>query len=568
MVNSNLEQNIAPEKPCLVDTGRGFSVSYKNRFLYSKYAPEKNIISYISSLQILPGTLFVISSPVLWYGLKELLEKLPENCYIIALEKDEELYNFSVSNNPIASQEFYKNKVKFLAPSECDLIVNILLKKDIPEKLEIPEIYLFRRVIYIEFSGGSSLFKDEYNNLASLAQGAVSSFWKNRITLTKLGRLYSRNIFKNLALLPESVKFTSLKNSISDPIFVFGAGESTVEVLKAISPALLKQSFIICVDAVLPILKAFHIVPDAVAAVEGQLAIEKAYIGNTKVNSIFFADLASRKSVLNHCNKSICYFLSDYADTKFLTKLTSMKFSPEKIPAMGSVGLTATYIAEKLRRDASVPIFIAGLDFSFSEGKTHGQNAPAHLARLIKNTRFNGIENFHAAYKEGSIKTSELKERKYFTDIALSNYAKHFKAAFENTPSLFNMSSFGLNLGIPFVTALQTSDFLNNNTGNKKLDLPLDSIRNTEEIIDFLSTEEKALNRIKELLINGKDVECCGIKIEDELNELISKREYLFLHFPDGYKCSVSDLSFLKRIRSELDFFLKDIKKSIAELMQ
>ena len=90
-----------------------------------------------------------------------------------------------------------------------------------------------------------------------------------------------------------------------------------------------------------------------------------------------------------------------------------------------------------------------------------------------------------------------------------------------------------------------------------------EDIKIREEVRDYLEAEEKALNRIKELLMYGKDVASCSCSLEEELQELISPREYLFLHFPDGYKCDTKDLSFLKRVRSQIDFFLKDIKNEL-----
>jgi hypothetical protein len=43
----------------------------------------------------------------------------------------------------------------------------------------------------------------------------------------------------------------------------------------------------------------------------------------------------------------------------------------------------------------------------------------------------------------------------------------------------------------------------------------------------------------------------------EKIESLAKKREYLFLHFADGERFK-SDLSFLKRVRIEIDFFLKD----------
>ena len=90
-----MESQIQNEKPRLVSTGQGFSflntVEYKGRLLYSKYNPTRAVESVIEKTDILPGTLVVLYSPLLWYGLKKLISKISEGCKIIAIEADSAL---------------------------------------------------------------------------------------------------------------------------------------------------------------------------------------------------------------------------------------------------------------------------------------------------------------------------------------------------------------------------------------------------------------------------------------------------------------------------------------------
>ena len=94
-------------KPCLVETRQGFSVLYNEKPLYSKYAPKDSILKIVNNLEILPNTLILCFSPVLGYGLEELLAKLPENSFILALEKDKALYDFSLTE----SESLVKNAI-------------------------------------------------------------------------------------------------------------------------------------------------------------------------------------------------------------------------------------------------------------------------------------------------------------------------------------------------------------------------------------------------------------------------------------------------------------------------
>ena len=94
------------EKPCLVEAKQGFSVSYKNKLLYSKYNPQITVEKSLENLQITEGTLILVNSPVLGYGIEILIKKLPKNSVIIAIEKDKNLFEFSKT---VDKSFFYKN---------------------------------------------------------------------------------------------------------------------------------------------------------------------------------------------------------------------------------------------------------------------------------------------------------------------------------------------------------------------------------------------------------------------------------------------------------------------------
>ena len=183
------------EKPSLVSAGQGFSflktVSYKGRFLYSKYNPRKAVEAQIDSLEFLKGTLILVFSPVLWYGLDRLMEKLPEDCVVFAFEQDQELYKLALEqlcNFP------WKNKNVFL----FNLNDTKKIENSIKNLLSSGKI---KRSLRIDFSAGVQFYKDIYDYNAKAVQDIIGTFWKNRITLSRMGRLFSKNLFKNISLL-------------------------------------------------------------------------------------------------------------------------------------------------------------------------------------------------------------------------------------------------------------------------------------------------------------------------------------------------------------------------------
>ena len=206
------------------------------------------------------------------------------------------------------------------------------------------------------------------------------------------------------------------------------------------------------------------------------------------------------------------------------------------------------------------PVFVTGLDFSFTEGFTHARGTPAHTARLFKNTRFVPVQNYDAAYSTGARKVMG-KSSPVVTDITLKNYADLFTQFFALTKNLFDAGKSGLSLGIPLVSE---RDFIECAMASGKKLPTRNFIKNSEDKTqatqNFIQEHRENLLRIKELLSKGQAASPApSPDLQTEIKNRLEKCSYLYLHFPDGYVCKSDDLSFLKRVRSELDFFIKDL---------
>ena len=125
MNNSNINE------PCLVETRQGFSVLYQNKPLYSKYAPKDSIKKIIDSLNILPNTLILCFSPLLAYGLEELFEKLPENCFVLALEKNKIPNVYGIESTSVINKE---NLIFFTTASILFLLLFLVY---LPQNLQL-----------------------------------------------------------------------------------------------------------------------------------------------------------------------------------------------------------------------------------------------------------------------------------------------------------------------------------------------------------------------------------------------------------------------------------------------
>ncbi len=83
-------------EPVLIDTGRGFTVKYKKKYLYSSVDPLRTIEKRIHGLEIREQTLYYVPSLGLGYGLEDLLSRLPASCHILCVESDQPLMGLAV----------------------------------------------------------------------------------------------------------------------------------------------------------------------------------------------------------------------------------------------------------------------------------------------------------------------------------------------------------------------------------------------------------------------------------------------------------------------------------------
>ncbi|MCR4733741.1 MAG: DUF115 domain-containing protein [Treponema sp.] len=565
-------QNI---KPCLVNTPQGFSVSYKERLLYSKYAPEKSILRTIEGLNILPGTFILAASPLLFYGLNELLQKLPENSFIAACEFEEELYNFSseVYNNqrePFPTDNLKKDsRFSFLTKAEIENLPYTICENGTAflDGKKLPPPGTFKRLLRIDFSAGTQFHNALYQDLEQTLRNSITTFWTNRLTLTKFGRKYSQNLFMNLKILPETCPIQAFLKSVEKEIILFGAGESSEEGIKLVKESY-KSFYIICADtALIPLLKN-NIIPDAVFLEEAQNVISKAFIHplrhNKKIH--YFAGITSIPQLSKMIEPDqISYFTSLYTKAAFLDDLEEKKLLPLINKPFGSVGLTALWYASQFRKDDSIPIYIYGLDFSYTSGKTHTRGAIAHTQRLCTMNRLNPAENYTAAYIN-AYKVSGKNGKEVFTTKVLQNYSLIMNYLFQKEKNIFDSAKTGLESCFPGKSpnfcnkkvnneerasnCQKTEKNINKTFGNRQTFSP----ELQEKINSYFEKEGSELKLLRDILT--AKVKLSPQEAAEQIKKIAAPREYLYLHFPDGQQFSM-ELSFLKRVRTSIDFFLK-----------
>ena len=158
--------------------------------------------------------------------------------------------------------------------------------------------------------------------------------------------------------------------------------------------------------------------------------------------------------------------------------------------------------------------------------------------------------------------------RTVHSDPALSGYAALCAAEFssdaakdcseqDELPRLYSLATQGLADGLTPITPVEAEYLI----ATCPVSQPRTGYLRTEAFEDtgiklFLEGERDRLVRLKGILTG----ECESVRTE-ELDELVAELDYLWLHFPDGYRGATADTAFLKRVRIELEYFLKTIEK-------
>jgi len=566
-----------PEKP------KGQPFIKNGKTLLSAVDPIRRAERAADAVEIGGKTLYFCPSPLYGYGLDRFLSRLEElnsDSAVLCIEADTELFALSLENLP---SSITQNKRLRLT----NICGNAELASLVREKWGSAA---FRRIETLRLTGGYQLFPELYDSLIGTLQREIATDWSNALTLTKLGRLYIRNFFRNLSFLARETTLhkargTTLQKpccrSIADisfgeaPVLVLGAGPSLDDVLDVISDEQgaggreqLTGKFscsenrafkIVCVDTCLRALKDRGIVPDIVVILESQHWNLRDFSGCKGWNVPAAVDLSALPASARVLDGNRYFFFTPWTPLRVFKRLKEAELLPAMIPPLGSVGLTAADISRRLTKGK---IICAGLDFSFTQEKYHARGTPGHRSRLNTQTRFRGIGNT-AAYGTGVFSVVSKSGVSVYSNPVMKNYRDLFEQEFGGDPRLFDIEGIGLSLGIKTLAmeeALEELGIKNRYEliSRRRRGSEIEEEKNKENLnitLDIsLKNEKKHLIELRDMLTGEIAAD------KQRLEFLIDDLDYLWAHFPDctgGRRPDIEDITFLKRVRMEIEPMLR-----------
>jgi hypothetical protein len=539
-------ENHDTEYPCIKPAKHGFYVFYRGKTLLSRIDPVKQAERAVKAVLPLAGrTLYMLPSPLLGYGIPLIIENLPPDSALLCIEADAALAEISLE---------YVNALKTSCPNGMRVIQT---KNPSAAAAFVRKVWgqrRFRRVETLRLTGGWHLNAEVYEAETAMLRRVIATEWSNAMTLSKLGRLYMRNAIRNLSLLaacPGAEKLYFGRR----PMFVLGAGPSLDDFLDNVERNPPPESCaIICADTALRPLKERNIKPDLVVALEAQHWNLRDFNGMGDWRVPVAMDMSALPAVNGVLGRETYLFWTRWTELSIFERLSALKILPVELPPLGSVGLSALSLALML---GTGTIFTAGIDFSFTIDKYHCRGSPSHGEALIRHTRFGGLYPSAPAFRAQSI-MGALKNGALKSDPAMKNYRDMFEAEFAGSGRVFAIAGCGLPLGVETLSYEAALSAMRKAAYASVEPLPAAGVvarpPDTALIRSFIESE---LEMLRELL--------CILKGETEagrLDFLLDAVSYLWAHFPDcagagGARPPSSDIGFLKRVRVEIEPFIK-----------
>jgi len=543
--------------------------SRKGKTLLSGVDPVGKAERVAEAVPVMDRTLYLCPSPLYGYGLERLLARLDgfSHSAVLCIEADPEL--FALSRENFGPELNNNQKLRLTNNCEAETLCALLRQEWGPR--------FFRRVEMIRLNGGWQLYPALYDMLADSLRREIALDWGNAITLTRLGRRYIRNALRNLSLIPRCHSLRQLSFG-GAPALVLGAGPSLDETLDNLQTRFGRTLFapeerpfrIICVDTCLPALKERGIKPDLVVILESQHWNLEDFIGLSGWNVPAALDLSALPHSADVLAGGLFLFFTPWTNLNIFERLRTVGLLPASLPPLGSVGLSAAMIARRLTGGT---IITAGLDFSFTLDSYHARSTPGHKGKLRRHNRFISLLNAGTAFC-GAVSPAVSKAGgQVFSNPSLRNYRDLFErefaavsgAAANSDSRFFDLAGSGLPLGIKTLSPEAAFDILSASNpvadGSPVMPQCADNPSLAETLRTFIRDEQNRLTLLRNMLTGE------SVMDYEALAVLIDECDYLWAHFPDYAAAerrpdkaeleSGAALSFLKRLRVEIDPFLK-----------
>ncbi len=538
--------------PRLESRPGGINIFYKGKYLYHEQSPEEHARSRASSVTLPEKSIILVPSPLVGYGIKELLQRLPSSSHLVCVEKDQVLMDIALKS--FIPQIQQNPRVSFVRTDSIPALIEYL-----DEKIDWKR---FRKILLVPLNRGYILYRSFYDEVQKQLLMYLERVLRNRLTTIRLSKRWMSNFFRNLIFLPNSSPLTEL--SIRKPPLVLGAGESLEDRFEWIKKV--RQTVcLISVDTALPFLGAIGIQPDLVVSVDAQAINLQDFLALPFEGIPLVADLTVFPGILRIWKGPLYLFLSRFESLRWFENPQTASVLPPMLPPLGSVGNIALYIASA-RSLPTLPIFCLGMDFYYSPGKPHARGTYTHNLYVSHHHRLNPsiiLEN-NLNRQKGTDFLSNGKMVK--TDPVLRSFIEVARTICQKEKRVYNLSTRGFDFG-----ATPIEDFSRLSAILKDLpSIPLSppppshswSTRSVLEFTEGLSETLKDIEDRIEKLISSE-----SRNLEKDTYHRLEALDFLFLDLPEPFSPDTFDIPTAVQLRANIKRYkdlLSQVKKSFS----
>jgi hypothetical protein len=358
-----------------------------------------------------------------------------------------------------------------------------------------------RRLGILGLRAEEAAFPGWYGALRAAAERFAAKETINENTLRRFGRLWVRNLARNLPLIGELPGTSRLESRFRGlPALVLAAGPSLDDVLPLL-PALRERLLLICVDTALRSVLRAGVEPDFLVVVDPQYWNWRHLEGLSSPSSILVSESAAFPAVFRFGCRATFLCSSLFPLGKAIELAAGEK---GKLGAGGSVATTAWDLARVL---GASPIYMAGLDLAFPRGETHARASLFEQRALSGGLRLAPAETNQAAalFSGGASWAPGNDGEPVRTDKRMSLYAWWFESrlAAPEAPRTYGLSAHGL--AIPGLSLERLAELLRLPPRRYELDGILSAIAAIKEDKAAAQGAEAGFTALMRELSSAKD---------------------------------------------------------------
>lgn len=483
------------------------SGKYRDHYIHSRHNPVRE------ATQLIDREIKDNISCALFYGfglgyhIEAFIKKYPGIPFLI-IEPDSSVFLKALEARNL-SPLFCNKNILYYIDSDPDKLLLFI------EQLPLSNIQIIKlRSVY-------GFNRDYYQRVDGIVSSYLSKKEVNVNTLKRFGKLWIRNLVRNIGHLVEKPGINMLDNRLKDvPCLVLASGPSLDLVLPFL-PELRKRMVIISVDTSLRICLAHCVEPDFVIIVDPQYWNTRHLDWVNTEKPLIVSESSTHPRVFRFLSLKGFFASSFFPLGQFFESITGKK---GKIGAGGSVATAAWDLARIL---GASPIVMAGLDLGFPGKKTHFHGAYfEHTFHMISH-RFLPIEHMSFKYiKDGQPFFVQANDGGLvLTDKRMIIYKWWFESQMNRYPTLQTYTLSPSGVAIPG---------MNVTTMNNLLELP-----NKQDYIN------EKIKQIHSFIEPAPDVEAHYEQLKKAIRELLKNLHALSAIADQGIKTTRKALSSL-----------------------